>query len=82
MSRVLVIIPAYNESETIASVLAALKVDVPDYDIVVVNDGSQDNTGDIVDRTPGVEVLNLPYNLGIGSAMQTGYKYADRKSVV
>ncbi len=79
MTRVLVIIPAYNESETIANVLATLREHTPDYDVVVVNDGSTDATAKIVEATPGADLLDLPYNLGIGSAMQTGYKYAHRR---
>ena len=76
MARVLVIIPAYNEAESIAKVVQALKDQVPDYSILVVNDGSADATEQVIRRFHGVELINLPYNMGIGSAMQTGYKYA------
>ncbi len=78
-SRVLVIIPAYNESETIASVLENLKSHVPDYDVVVIDDGSHDDTASAVTGHDGVALVRLPYNLGIGAAMQTGYKYAVRQ---
>ncbi|PCJ62775.1 MAG: glycosyl transferase family 2 [Candidatus Hydrogenedentota bacterium] len=76
MARVLVIIPAYNESESIADVLDALKRHAPDYDVLVVNDGSTDNTSAIVKRMGSADIIDLPFNMGIGSTMQTGYKYA------
>lgn len=76
MARVLVIIPAYNESDTIGSVLAGLREHVPDCDVLVVDDGSTDGTANVVRRFPGVTLIRLPYNLGIGGAMQTGYRYA------
>jgi len=78
VSRVLVIIPAYNEEATIAAVIAKLRQHAPEYDIVVVDDGSSDRTAAIAAGLQGVRVLQLPYNLGIGGAMQTGYKYAER----
>ncbi len=76
MASVLVIIPAYNEEESIGAVLHALRAHVPDYDIVVVNDGSKDRTAEIVRSFHSVELITLPFNMGIGSAMQTGYRYA------
>jgi hypothetical protein len=78
MPRVLVIIPALNEQETVADVITALRAEVPDYDILVVNDGSRDGTASIVETLDSVGLVNLPYNLGIGSAIQTGFKYAYR----
>ncbi len=78
MARVLVIIPAYNERETIRAVIASLREHAPEYDIVVVDDGSTDETTEIV-RSLGVPVLRLPFNLGIGGAVQTGYQYALRE---
>ena len=78
MPRVLVIIPAFNESESIASVLEALHKEEPGYDVVVVDDGSSDNTAAIVRASGYAQLVRLPFNLGIGSAMQTGYKYALR----
>lgn len=77
MPRVLVIVPAFNESATIAGVIAALRAHAPDADIVVVDDGSTDDTAAAV-RAAGAPLLRLPFNLGIGGAMQTGYKYALR----
>ena len=76
MSGVLVIVPAYNEQATIGNVLRALRSEAPDFDILVVNDGSTDNTADVVRNVHGVELISLPYNMGIGNAMQTGYRFA------
>jgi len=76
--KTLIIIPAYNESKTIGSVIDDVRKYVSSADIAVVNDGSLDDTGGIAERK-GVFVLNLPYNLGIGGAVQTGYKFAAEK---
>jgi glycosyltransferase involved in cell wall biosynthesis len=78
MPKTIVIIPAYNEQATIASVIASLRNAVPGFDIVVINDGSHDDTARIVNKIDGVELVNMPYNVGIGAAMQTGFKYAYR----
>ncbi|MEX2016768.1 MAG: glycosyltransferase family 2 protein, partial [Candidatus Hydrogenedentales bacterium] len=77
MARTLVIIPAYNEAETISDVVDAIRRLGPAYSVVVVDDGSTDATAAIATRA-GAEVIQLPYNLGIGGAMQTGYRYALR----
>ena len=76
--KCLVIIPAYNEEENIARVVENLKNNYPMYDYVVVNDGSADNTAKIC-RKHGYELLDLPVNLGLAGAFQTGLKYAYRK---
>ena len=76
--RVLVIIPAYNESETIASVLRDIHVSAPECDILVVDDGSTDQTAQAVRKAGGARLVELPFNLGIGGCMQTGYKFAVR----
>lgn len=76
-SRVLVIIPAYNEEESIAHVIREVKESASFADIVVINDGSADRTSAIA-RECGASVLDLPHNLGIGGAVQAGYKLADR----
>lgn len=76
--KTLIIIPAYNEEEAIADTLTRLlelKQHFTALSICVINDGSQDKTAQIVKNFP-VHLINLPYNLGIGSAVQTGYKYA------
>lgn len=75
--KVLIIIPAYNEAEGIRRVIADVRHHIPYADILVVNDGSSDSTGDEAAKE-GVLVVNLSCNLGIGGAVQTGYKYAQR----
>jgi len=77
--RVLIIIPCFNEEASIAQLLTELlSLELPyTLDIAVVNDCSTDNTLSIVHQFK-VIVLNLPVNLGIGGAVQTGYKYAHR----
>ena len=71
--RVLVIIPAYNEEDSILSVVQ--NVVVAGYDYVVINDGSRDGTLELC-REHGLNVLDLPRNLGIGGAIQAGHLYA------
>jgi len=73
--RALVVVPAFNEAETIARVVRDLRRRAPWADTVVVNDGSDDATAEAA-RAAGVKVLDLPVNLGIGGAVQTGYRYA------
>jgi len=73
--KVLVIIPAYNEEATIGKVITEIKKNNNDLDILVVNDGSTDNTFNEACKQR-VMVIDLPCNLGIGGAMQTGYMYA------
>jgi glycosyltransferase involved in cell wall biosynthesis len=74
--KTLVIVPAYNEAESIGHVINDLKEYFPEGDVIVINDGSSDNTSSIV-RSFEVKVIDLPYNLGIGGAVQTGIKYGD-----
>lgn len=78
MARVLVIIPAYNEEEALGEVLGRLREQCPACDVAVVDDGSRDGTARVAASFSGVTVLRLPINLGIGGAMQTGFKYALR----
>jgi glycosyltransferase involved in cell wall biosynthesis len=75
--KILIIVPAYNEEKSLPGVVSDLRTNVPSADIVVVNDGSRDGT-ERTARSLGVTVLDLPHNLGIGGAMQTGYSYAAR----
>jgi glycosyltransferase involved in cell wall biosynthesis len=77
-SRLLVIVPAWNEEATITGVIAELRREVPDADVLVVNDGSTDRTASTA-RASGADVLDLPLNLGVGGAMRAGYKYALRQ---
>lgn len=77
MNKVLLIIPAYNEAENIERVVDNIVENYPQYDYVIVNDGSADQTYEIC-RQKGYHVLNLSVNLGIGGAVQAGYLYAKR----
>ncbi|HCR40829.1 MAG TPA: glycosyltransferase family 2 protein [Lachnospiraceae bacterium] len=79
--NVLILIPAHNEEKNIKELLRLMmEYKISDWaDIVVVNDGSNDNTKEIVAKY-GVEVINLLYNMGYGSALQVGYKYATIKN--
>ena len=76
--KVLVIVPAYNESRRIAGAIEDLRRHVPWADVVVVDDGSTDGTAAAA-RAAGADVVVLPFNLGVGGAMQTGYLYAVRE---
>ena len=75
---VLIIVPAYNEEGSVGKVIEGIRTYLPRADILIVNDGSKDLTSE---RARGYEatVLDLPFNLGIGGAMQAGYKYAYEK---
>jgi glycosyltransferase involved in cell wall biosynthesis len=76
--KVLVIIPAFNEEGSVGKVVEEVKTHLPQIDALVVNDGSTDLTSEIA-KAKGAIVLDLPFNLGIGGAMQAGYKYAYEK---
>lgn len=73
MAKILIIIPAYNEEKCIKHVVDTLRASK--YDFVIINDGSTDGTGKILDEAR-VNHIDLANNLGIGGAVQTGYKYA------
>ena len=75
MPRGLIIIPAYNEGTNIGRVLDELASLNLGIDIVIVNDGSKDQTASIA-TSKGVKVISHPFNLGYGGALQTGFKYA------
>jgi len=75
--RKLIIIPAYNEEENIEKTVESILRDSTGFDYVVINDCSKDRTKQICEEK-GYNVVNLPINLGIGGAVQTGYKYAVR----
>jgi len=77
-STTLIIIPAKDEQEALPSVLANLAATVPDLDVVVIDDGSTDATAAVA-RAGGAAVLSLPFNLGIGGALRTGFRYAVRE---
>jgi glycosyltransferase involved in cell wall biosynthesis len=69
------VVPAYNEAATIGGVIASLRRHVPDFDVLVVDDGSTDETSALA-RAAGARVVRPPFNLGIGGAVQTGFVYA------
>jgi glycosyltransferase involved in cell wall biosynthesis len=73
--RRLAIVPAHNEAEAIESTVGAIHRWAPDFDVLVVDDGSSDATAERALST-GAALLRLPFNLGIGGAMQSGYIYA------
>jgi len=75
----LLIIPAYNESKTIGNVIVKIKNQFPDLDILVIDDGSFDST-DMIVRKHGINIISLPFNMGYGVALQTGYQYANNKN--
>jgi len=74
--RGLIIVPAYNEARSVPAVIAALRREVPSWDICVVDDGSTDGTAAVAGREAADVVLREPVNLGIGGAVQTGYLWA------
>ena len=76
--RPLVVIPAFNEAGGIAKVIEGIRAADPGLPVLVVDDGSADDTAGAAHRA-GAEVVRLPINLGYGSALQTGYKYALRR---
>lgn len=75
--RVLVIVPAWNEEQNVAQTVSEIRRSDERYDVVVVDDGSSDGTAAAA-RGAGARVLPLPFNLGVGGAMKTGYTYAQR----
>ena len=77
--KCLIIIPAYNEAGNLEKVIDNLIQNYPQYDYVIINDGSTDNTEKLCANV-GYQVLNLPINLGIGGAVQSGYRYAKKNN--
>ncbi|SFM23243.1 hypothetical protein SAMN03159341_12170 [Paenibacillus sp. 1_12] len=75
-AKILIVVPAYNEQNNILRVIWDIRKTLPSADILVVNDCSLDNTSVNARKAEGVKVVDLPYNLGIGGAVQTGVKYA------
>ncbi|WEK53054.1 MAG: glycosyltransferase family 2 protein [Candidatus Cohnella colombiensis] len=71
----LIIVPAYNEAEGISEVIASIRRQLTGADVLVVNDGSADDTGRLAEEA-GALTVHMPINLGIGGAVQTGYRYA------
>ncbi len=75
MNRILVVIPAYNEENSIEALVDNLIQNYPQLDYVIINDGSRDRTGEIC-RTKGYNYIDLPINLGLEGAFRAGMKYA------
>jgi hypothetical protein len=78
LSDTLIIIPAFNEAPGIAAVIDEIRAQAPDFDILVINDGSQDKTANAA-REAGAIVLSHNFNMGYGVTIQTGYKFAYEK---
>jgi hypothetical protein len=76
--RTLVFIPAWNEADSVAAVIADVRSRLPEADVLVVNDGSSDETAARA-AAAGATVASLPFNQGLGAALQTGYLYALRE---
>jgi glycosyltransferase involved in cell wall biosynthesis len=72
--RVLIVIPAWNEQACIADVIREVRGELPGVGVLVVDDGSTDNTAAVAAEA-GATVARLPYNLGVGGAMRLGYRY-------
>ena len=75
MPRRVAVVPARNEEDAVARVVAELRAFDPELDVVVIDDGSEDATAERA-AAAGAAVVRLPFNLGIGGAVQTGFKYA------
>jgi glycosyltransferase involved in cell wall biosynthesis len=73
-ARCLLIVPAFNERASVRKVVTRLRRTLPEFDVLVIDDGSTDDT--VRQVPPGTAVVTLPFNLGIGGAMQAGYRYA------
>jgi glycosyltransferase involved in cell wall biosynthesis len=71
----LAVVPAYNEAATITGVVSDLRRSAPEFDVLVIDDGSTDDTAQLA-RAAGARVVRPPFNLGIGGAVQTGFVFA------
>lgn len=77
MGRVLLIIPAYNEADNIKNVMEELNEVCPQYDYLIINDGSSDDT-QMICENEGYHYINMPVNVGLSGVFRTGMRYADR----
>ncbi len=75
LSRTLIVMPAWNEEESVARVVAEVLTELPGISCLVVSDGSTDNTAQEAEKA-GAQVVILPFNLGVGGAMRLGFKFA------
>ncbi|HLP23584.1 MAG TPA: glycosyltransferase family 2 protein [Microbacteriaceae bacterium] len=76
-SRTLVVLPAYNEAETVGATVAEVRATLPGIQCLVVDDGSRDETAAVA-AAAGAQVASFPFNIGVGGAMRFGYRYAVR----
>ncbi|GAA1647631.1 glycosyltransferase family 2 protein [Microbacterium flavum] len=76
--RTLIIVPAWNEERNVGATVTEILAARPGYDVVVVDDGSTDGTAGVA-HDAGATVITLPFNLGVGGAMRTGFTYAKRR---
>jgi glycosyltransferase involved in cell wall biosynthesis len=76
LDKLTICVPVYNEESVIASTLGCLKKDFPEADIIVVNDGSTDATGDIVNRIEGIHVIHHNRNMGYGASLKSAIRVA------
>lgn len=77
LERFLVIVPAWNEERSVGSTVSEILRHHPTADVLVVDDGSEDRTGEVA-AAAGASVLSLPFNMGVGGAMRAGFTYAQR----
>ena len=75
----LVVIPAFNEEKSISTVIQDVRTHIPSATILVVDDGSEDSTAEVA-KSMQVNVVSLPFNVGVGGALRTGFLYAHRNS--
>jgi glycosyltransferase involved in cell wall biosynthesis len=73
--KILVLVPAYNEEASIGAVVGGIREHLPEADILVVNDCSTDDTLQVLRVIGGIRILNLPFNMGIGAAVLSGFNY-------
>jgi glycosyltransferase involved in cell wall biosynthesis len=73
--RRLAVVPAYNEASTVGGVVGALHRDAPGWDVIVIDDGSTDDTAAVA-AAAGARIVRLPFNVGIGGAVQAGFRFA------
>ena len=79
MASHLVIVPALNEEMTVGAIIRGIREQTSSADILVVNDGSTDRTAEIASSQQGIFLINHPFNLGYGAALQTGFRFAVKK---
>jgi len=79
--KISVVIPVYNEAQSIGPLIDAVTKKLPDAEIIVINDGSDDNTADMATQA-GAKVISHPYNIGNGAAVKTGIRHATGDKII